>query len=75
MVSSQFASMLAHFIDMTRYRFVTPEAIIEHFFRHRLAAYDRRKAHQVTQNHAFACYSEIVTHAYIYMLLAGHAAL
>lgn len=30
-------------------RFVTPEAIMEHFFRHRLTAYERRKAYQVAE--------------------------
>ena len=30
-------------------RFATPEAILEHFFRHRLLAYHRRKAYQVAR--------------------------
>ena len=35
--------------NMAMKRFATPEAILEHFFRHRLRAYHRRKAHQVAE--------------------------
>ena len=40
-----------HLFDatMTMRRFATPEAVMEHFFRHRIAAYDRRKHHQIEE--------------------------
>jgi DNA topoisomerase-2 len=53
-ISEVVSTTNMHLFDagMTMRRFATPEAVLEHFFRHRLGGYRRRKAHQVAEMRA-----------------------
>jgi hypothetical protein len=48
-VSSYYHICVLILLYMCPHRFATPEAILEHFFRHRILAYERRKAYQVAE--------------------------
>lgn len=50
-ISETVATTNVHLFDatMTMRRFATPEAVLEHFFRHRIEAYNRRREHQIAE--------------------------